>query len=288
MKNEGIITKGISGIYTVFDGENFLECSARGIFRKNNMKPLPGDRIVFSEGVIEEIKPRKNCFIRPAVANLDQIAFFMSVKSPEPDMFLLDKMFFTALEYNVNFIICINKCDYDGDGFADTVKKIYEPLGTDVVLMQAVNGVGVSCIADKFQGKITALAGQSGVGKSTTVNGIFQKNIMITGNISEKSERGKHTTRHAELIKYGSGFIIDTPGFSAHELPEYDIRQLRDFYPEFLKYRGDCKFKECIHINEPGCAVKEQVEKGNIDLGRYERYIKFVEEINIRKANKYK
>ena len=270
----GIITKGISGKYIVYDGSGYHECSPRGIFRKEKITPLPGDKVGFDNDTIKTVYKRKNKFIRPAVANVDQMAFFISVSSPEPDFYLLDKMIITAFYNDVDILLCVNKNDIDDNDMSARIKSIYGALGIKVIIMSALNGPGVDGLYKELENKITVLSGQSGAGKSTALNCIFQKEIMETGNVSRKTERGKHTTRHSELFKFKEGFIADTPGFSSYELPDIDKNKLKNFYPEFEKYSDSCKFKECIHINEPGCGVKQALEDGIIDQGRYNRYIK--------------
>lgn len=289
MSKSGIIIKGISGKYTVYTEGTHMECVAKGVFRKKKITPLPGDRVTVEDDVITEIHPRKNQLIRPAVANVDQIAVFVPVKSPEPDYFLLDKMLLTAFEHHLDVLICVNKCDCDEEQVADYIQRAYGSLPVKVLCMEAVNGIGIAEISSFLAGKITVLAGQSGAGKSTTVNGVFGQEKMETGVVSSKTERGKHTTRHAELFSVDAeGFLIDTPGFSSHELPDYDAITLRSLYPEFAEREGECRFKECIHWNEPDCAVKEALQHGKIDEGRYQRYLRFQQEVAQRKANKYK
>lgn len=289
MSKQGIIIKGISGKYTVYAEGTHMECVAKGVFRKQKITPLPGDTVTVEDGVIVAIAPRKNQLIRPAVANVDQIAVFVPVKSPEPDYFLLDKMLLAAFEHHIDVLICVNKCDCDEEQVAPYIQQAYGNLPVKVLCMEAVNGIGIAEVSAFLTGKITVLAGQSGAGKSTTVNGVFGQEKMETGVVSTKTERGKHTTRHAELFSIDTGgFLIDTPGFSSHDLPDYDAATLRSLYPEFADYEGTCRFKECLHWNEPACAVKEALAQGKIDAGRYQRYLRYQQEIATRKANKYK
>jgi len=285
---EGIIIKGIGGNYTIFDGKDYHNCVARGIFRKNKVTPLPGDQVEFADGAINKIFPRRNEFVRPAVSNIDQLAFFLPIKYPEPDLYLLDKMLLTAFEKRLDILLCINKCDCDDTHSYREIDKIYSKLGIKVLLLEAINGRGIDELSENLANKITVFAGQSGAGKSTTLNGVFQEEMMQTGSISAKTERGKHTTRHAELFRYGEGFVVDTPGFSSHDLPDYTASELASLYPEFEEHLGNCRFKECIHINEPDCAVKNALNDEEIDSGRYNRYKKFIDIVAERKANKYK
>lgn len=273
--------KGIGGFYYVLSGEAIYECKARGIFRKNEITPLPGDEVEFSvqdeekkTGNIDVIHPRKTLLVRPAVANIDQIIAVMAVKSPEPDLLLLDKLLVTAGKDDINAVICINKIDLDDAGECGRITETYTRAGYKVISASARAGVGFEELKDTLRGRITVFAGQSGVGKSTLLNRIMDAFVMKTGILSGKTERGRHTTRHAELVPLeGGGYLVDTPGFSSFELAGIEYGRLQDYFQEFSNVVKECRFKGCSHISEPECAVKEAIAEGTVDAGRYERYI---------------
>ncbi|WP_024834559.1 ribosome small subunit-dependent GTPase A [Ruminiclostridium josui] len=278
----GIILKGIGGFYYVKQEgtEDIYECKPRGVFRKNSVTPLPGDKVGFSIideakklGNIDEILPRKSELIRPAVANVDQIAIVVAAKAPNPDYMLLDKLLITAEMKNIRVIICINKIDLD-DGNAKIVRNAYSLAGYEIVEISSVRNVGYKLLKEELKGHITVFAGQSGVGKSTILNHIMDSWVMETGSVSNKIERGKHTTRHAELLelKYG-GYVADTPGFSSFEITDIPYNELESYYPEFRPYINTCRFNSCSHITEPGCKIIEALERSEIDKNRYQRYI---------------
>ncbi len=256
------------------------------MFRKDGLIPLPGDKVLFTvikededTGFIESIEPRQSQLLRPAVANVDQLAIIIATKSPEPDFVLLDKLLVTAKRENIEPFICINKIDLDTEGNYVKIVESYKKTGYSTIAMSSKIDIGMEDFKKKLSNRITVLAGQSGVGKSTILNKISGWQVMETGNISEKIKRGKHTTRHAELFELSldnfglhGGFIVDTPGFSSIELVELDPGELQLYYPELNKYLGECKFRSCSHIAEPGCRIKEMVSSGDIDYGRYQRY----------------
>jgi ribosome biogenesis GTPase len=277
----GIILKGIGGFYYVKQDEtgNIFECKPRGVFRKDSITPLPGDRVGFSIidedkslGNIDEICPRASELIRPAVANIDQIALVVAAKAPNPDYMLLDKLIITAETKSIRVLLCINKIDLD-DGNAKLIRDAYSLAGYDCIEISSVKNIGYKLLKEELMGHITVFAGQSGVGKSTILNHILDSWVMETGSVSQKIERGKHTTRHAELLelKYG-GFVADTPGFSSFELADIPYLELERYYPEFRQYINTCRFTSCSHITEPGCRVIEALERGEIDSNRYQRY----------------
>jgi len=278
----GIITKGIGGFYYVkAENNKTYECKARGIFRKEGLTPLPGDSVFIKiidqdkgKGSLEQILPRKSLLSRPAVANVDQIIIVVAAKSPEPDLFLLDKLLITASKKKIDVCICINKIDIDFEKEYDKIKAVYEKSRYSVIAISSKTASSLDCIAEKLSGRISVMAGQSGVGKSTILNKIIGSLSMETGDISEKVMRGKHTTRHAQLFELTTGgYIVDTPGFSMFELSEIKFDELYQYYPEFNDIPGTCKYRSCSHINEPGCLVKIRVNDGIIDLQRYQRYI---------------
>lgn len=293
---EGIILKGIGGFYYVKVEETIYECKARGVFRKNDITPLPGDRVqinIVSEeakkGNVEEILTRKSFLIRPAVANVDIVFATVAVKSPVPDLLLLDKILISAALKDISAVICVNKADLDDNLSTDAIKKAYEIAGYRVLVVSKFNENSYNEILKEMTSKINVFAGQSGVGKSSILNSIVENEVMETGSISEKIERGKHTTRHAQLIELkGGGYVVDTPGFSSYELESLDPLELQDYYPEFQQYIGECRFAGCAHVNEPNCAVKSAKEAGLIDSGRYDRYLLLYNQLLQLKNNKYK
>lgn len=298
----GIIMKGIGGFYYVLSGEVLYECKARGIFRKSGITPLPGDEVEISildeeknTGSIDVILPRKTLLARPAVANIDQIIAVLAVASPEPDFLLLDKLLVTAEKDGINAVVCVNKIDLDYDGRAGRIAGVYAAAGYRVILASSKTNVGFDELKDALRGRMTVFAGQSGVGKSTLLNRIMNSFVMKTGILSDKIGRGKHTTRHAELIPLaGGGYLADTPGFSSFELAGIECTDLRDYFREFSGTGKECRFKGCSHISEPGCTVKEAVSAGDIDAGRYERYttlhglLKQAEDMKYKKTAKEK
>lgn len=291
---EGIITKGIGGFYYVETAEGVYECKARGLFRKQKISPLPGDRCVISamenfEGYIEEIQPRKNSFIRPPVANVDRLYIVCAAASPDPLPILIDKLTIAAVKENVEACIIINKMDLENDNTKE-LYNAYTKAGFKVFTLSAREGKGIDEVKTDMSGKLSVFAGCSGVGKSSILNCILPDIQRETGNISEKIKRGKHTTREVSLIKlpYG-GYIADTPGFSEVELTELlDIEkeELCFLFPEIEKFSGGCNFRDCAHINEPGCQVKKAVEDGEISLIRYENYKEIYKQLG--EINKWK
>lgn len=276
----GIIVKGIGGFYYVKTPDGLYECKARGIFRKNNSIPLPGDKVEVSViddkkklGSLDRILERSSELVRPAVANVNQVAIVISVKSPSPDFVLLDKLIISAEQKNLNIAICINKIDLDLNKEHEKIVKMYENTHYKIILLSTVLGIGFEDLKDTLAGKMTVFSGQSGVGKSTILNRVVNSWAMKTGNISEKIERGKHTTRHAEIfeLEYG-GYIVDTPGFSSFELSDIKYNELELYFPEFEDHLNKCKFTHCSHINEPFCSIKEAVSSGLVNSERYKRY----------------
>lgn len=277
----GIILKGISGFYYVKDESNsgVYECKPRGVFRKDSITPLPGDKVAFDildeqvkTGFIGEIMPRSSELIRPAIANIDQMAIVVAVKAPSTDFMLLDKLLITAEIKKIKAIICINKVDLD-DGSAAKIKEAYSLAGYNCLEISSVKNIGYKLLKEELKDHSSVFAGQSGVGKSTILNHVMDSWVMETGNISHKIERGKHTTRHAELLelKYG-GYVADTPGFSSFELTGIQYNELQNYYPEFRRHLNSCRFTSCSHITEPDCPVREAVERGEIDGQRFQRY----------------
>ncbi|MGE5329050.1 MAG: ribosome small subunit-dependent GTPase A [Deltaproteobacteria bacterium] len=289
---EGQIIKGIGGFYYVKEGAEIYECKARGALKKGEFILAVGDNVEFIVndevkliGVIEKVKPRKNFLIRPPVSNIDQLIIVFSVKSPAPDFMLLDKLIIKAAEIGIKPIICINKIDLSPDGFKEI--ECYENAGYETVLVSAVKGLGIEKLKEKMKDKISILAGPSGVGKSTIVNALNINALVKTGAISNKIERGKHTTRHVELfeIKDG-GYIADTPGFTFLNIEEVSSEKLQSYYPEFDNHLEKCRFKGCSHVSEPDCGIKEALKDNEIDNQRYDRYVELYK--TLKEVEKYK
>ena len=292
----GKIIKGIAGFYYVHDGvSKVYECKAKGVFRNRKIKPLVGDNVEFdvlseeqSLGNIVEILPRENSLIRPAVANIDQAMIVFAVADPEPNLNLLDRFLVTMEAQNVPVVICFNKIDLGKEGEAERLAGIYRDAGYDVHLSCALAGEGIEAIHDLLRGKTTALAGPSGVGKSSLVNRLQPNVQMETGSISRKIERGKHTTRHSELIPIDEdSYIMDTPGFSSLYTNDFGKEELKYYFPEFDQYQGGCRFQGCNHISEPGCLVKEALEEGKVHQVRYEDYCEMYRELEQKEKRRY-
>ncbi|MEE1304623.1 MAG: ribosome small subunit-dependent GTPase A [Agathobacter sp.] len=290
---QGKIVKGISGFYYVYvEGTGIYECKAKGAFRKQKMKPLVGDNaeiVPIDEegriGNVVEILERKNELIRPAVANVDMALVIFATKKPQPNFNLLDR-FLCMMEYQkVPVTICFNKADMVSEQEKQELRAIYEPAGYNIIFTSAKEKQGIEELRALLEGKTTTVAGPSGVGKSSLVN-CLQDNIqMETGKISSKIDRGKHTTRHSEIIPICDGtYIVDTPGFSSMDVPGFEKEDLWTCYPDFAEYEPYCRFQGCSHINEPDCGVKDALEQGKISRTRYDNYILLYEELkNIRK-----
>lgn len=289
-KMRGVIYKGIGSFYTVHgdDGGEYV-CKACGRFRKEHIIPLVGDRVEFSvkdtgHSFITDICKRKNVLVRPAVANLDKLIIVMSATVPKADFYLTDKLLSACEQYKITPVIVINKCDADEGGIAEITSE-YDKTGYRILLTSAESGEGVERLRSEMAGCVSCFAGQSAVGKTSLLNRLMPGLSMQTGDLSRKTERGKHTTRHVELWETGDGgAVLDTPGFSLLELQEQNPEKLSELYAE-MKGRGkDCRFSGCVHISEPDCAVKEAVASGEIPSGRYARYVSMYNEL----AQEYK
>lgn len=289
---QGKIVKGISGFYYVHVVESGIyECKAKGIFRQQKMKPLVGDDVeidIISEekktGNVAAILPRKNALIRPAVANVDQALLIFAAASPNPNFNLLDRFLVMMGRQDVPVILCFNKCDLITEEQQQEIASIYEASGCKILFVSAKKELGLNALQEILEGKTTTVAGPSGVGKSSLINLLAPEACMETGEISKKIERGRHTTRHAELIQLkGDGYIMDTPGFSSLYLPEMEKEELQDCYPEFAAFEPYCRFQGCSHISEPDCGVKEALSEGKIHLVRYENYCQLYGELKDRK-----
>lgn len=283
----GRIMKGIGGFYYVeVEGAGLYECRAKGIFRNKKMKPNVGDIVdidVISEeektGNLTVIHKRKNQLIRPMVANVDQALVIFAVHEPEPNFQLLNRFLIMMEKQQIPVIICFNKMDLASEEEKEQLQQDYENSGCRVLFSSAREGEGIPEIRELLRGKTTVMAGPSGVGKSSTLNTISPKTQMETGAVSEKIKRGRHTTRHSELIYLGEEtFLMDTPGFSSLYLEDIDKEELRFYFPEFADYENQCRFNGCSHIHEPGCAVKQALEEGAISRMRYDDYCYLYEE----------
>lgn len=277
----GKIIKGIAGFYYVYvEGRGTYECKAKGIFRKDHKKPLVGDDVeadVLDEeamlGNIREILPRKSALIRPAVANVDQALIIFAIVKPNPNFNLLDRFLIRMERQNLPTIICFNKQDIATEKEKETLRRAYETCGYQVLFISALEQEGLEQVKELLTGKTTTVAGPSGVGKSSLINQLAPKAQMETGDISRKIERGKHTTRHSEIIALGENtYIVDTPGFTSLDISEITKEELGTYYPEFVQYEPYCKFSGCAHISEPSCGVKDAVAEGKISQVRYDNY----------------
>ena len=284
----GKIIKGIGGFYYVDTEKGLYECRARGIFRKNKVTPLVGDRVSISvvdeenkKGVVEEIEKRDTELVRPPIANVDKALIVFAIKNPAPNLSLLDRFIVLAEKENLEIVIVFTKVDLDADGeLLEELKSIYEVSGYKVIPVSNKLKLNIDKIKEELKENTVVFAGPSGVGKSSLLNEVDKNFELKTGEVSDKIKRGKHTTRHAELLKLECGGMgADTPGFSSLTLDDIDESELKEYFIEFDKH-DDCRFgSRCIHENEPSCAVKEAVENGEISKKRYESYIQLLNEI---------
>ena len=285
---QGKIIKGLAGFYYIYaeDG-NIYECKAKGIFRKDNFKPLVGDNVEITvlneeekEGSVTSILPRRNSLIRPAVANVDQAFLIFAMENPKPNFLLLDRFLIMMEQQEIPAVICFNKKDVGEKEEMEKLYEIYTGCGYRVVLSSTYEGEGMDEIHEILKGKTTVVAGPSGVGKSSITNCMQGEVQMETGEISKKLKRGKHTTRHSQVIPVEKNtFLVDTPGFSSLYLTDMKEEELRDYFPEFVMYEPQCRFQGCMHIHEPGCAVKKALSEGKISQQRYDNYLALYEEL---------
>ena len=293
----GTIIKGIAGFYYVAVAESGIyECKAKGLFRKEGIKPLVGDRVRIrildeteKEANIEEILPRKNQLFRPAVANVDQVVCVLALASPEPNFNLLDRMLIQMEQQDLPAVLCLNKSDLAAFEAAGPVCAAYEAAGYRVVLCSTKEKTGMDEIREILRGKTSVVAGPSGVGKSSLVNALSPEIRMETGEISTKLKRGKHTTRHSQFIVLENGtYLCDTPGFTSFTPETVEKEKLRLLFPELRPYEGQCRFLGCAHVKEPDCRVKEAVEAGTLSRLRYDSYVQIFQECQEQEKKKYK
>ena len=290
----GIILKGVGGFYTVLsDGMSFI-CKARGLFRKQNQTPIVGDNVSFSlnadgeTGYLLSIEARKNGLIRPMVANIDKLFIVVSASKPAVDLLLVDKLLLCCEKLRIEPVLIINKCDDADAASIDGIRKEYSLTGYRIYTVSAVTGDGIEALRSELEGSVVCFAGQSAVGKSSLLNALIPGMKLEVGELSRKTERGRHTTRHAELIPIGNGgAVLDTPGFSLLENIECEPEEIKNLYPELRRHVFECRFSGCLHISEPGCAVKEEIVGRDFDSERYNRYVRLVKEAMENRKHKY-
>ena len=293
-KVTGRIIRSISGFYDVQIPGKVISCRARGILRKEGNSPLTGDMVEITvekgKGMVEKILPRRNSFVRPAVANVDALVVFAANVNPITEPFLIDRVAAIAGDQEVPVYLCVNKCDLDP---AHDLVRIYEHAGFPVICTSAETGEGVEQLRQLLTGKLTAFTGNSGVGKSSILNRLCPELALPTGEVSEKLGRGRHTTRHVELYSLGEEtYVADTPGFSSFDTDQMDVilkENLQYAFPDFGRYLSDCQFRDCSHRREPGCAVRAALENGDIEKTRYDSYLKLYEkasQINVWELKK--
>jgi len=293
-KATGRIIRSISGFYDVQIPGRVISCRARGILRKEGNSPLTGDMVEITvekgKGMVEKILPRRNSFVRPAVANVDALVVFAANVNPITEPFLIDRVAAIAGDQEVPVYLCVNKCDLDP---AHDLVRIYAHAGFPVICTSAETGEGVEHLRQLLTGKLTAFTGNSGVGKSSILNRLCPELELPTGEVSEKLGRGRHTTRHVELYALGEDtYVADTPGFSSFDTDQMDVilkENLQYAFPDFGRYLSDCQFRDCSHRKEPGCAVRAALQNGEIEKSRYDSYLKLYEkasQINVWELKK--
>ena len=278
----GRIIRSLSGFYEVSTPDGTVTCRGRGSLRRSGDTPLTGDMVEISiekgKGMVEKILPRKNSFVRPAVANIDALVIFAANVNPVTEPFLIDRVAAIAGDREVPVVLCINKCDLDP---AVDLMRIYRNAGFPVILTSAETGVGVDTLRQLIRGKLTAFTGNSGVGKSSMLNALCPALGLATGEVSEKLGRGRHTTRHVELYDLGENtYVADTPGFSSFDTDQMDVmlkENLQYAFPDFRAHLGSCQFHDCTHRKEPGCAVRKALEEGLLEPTRYDSYLRLYE-----------
>ena len=294
---KGIIIENISNLYQVksFENDNIYESNARGKFKKEEITPVVGDRVEISiidekekKAVIEKIEERTVYIKRPKLANMTQIVFVVSSKDPKPDLLMLDKQLAFAEYLGIKAIIVLNKTDLDKKQEFKEIKKVYQNIGYNVIQTNAKERIGIDKLKELLKGNINGFSGNSGVGKSSLINAIFNKDVTEEGEISKKNKRGKNTTTSIKLYEIDKEtFIADTPGFSTFDISEIESKNLCLYFKEFKKYIEDCEFIGCTHIKEENCGIKEAVREGKIDSKRYERFVKIYEDLKKREERRW-
>ena len=294
---KGIIIENISNLYQVksFENDNIYESIARGKFKKEEITPVVGDRVEISiidekdkKAVIEKIEERKVYIKRPKLANMTQIVFVVSSKDPKPDLLMLDKQLAFAEYLGIKAIIVLNKTDLDKKQEFKEIKQVYQNIGYNVIQTNAKEKIGIDKLKALLKGNINGFSGNSGVGKSSLINAIFNKDVTEEGEISKKNKRGKNTTTSIKLYEIDKEtFIADTPGFSTFDISEIESKNLCLYFKELKKYIEDCEFIGCTHIKEENCGIKEAVREGKIDSKRYERFIKIYEDLKKREERRW-
>lgn len=289
---QGKIIKGIAGFYYVYTAESEIyECKAKGIFRKEKVKPLVGDDVEINIldpakgiGNICKILPRKNVLLRPAVANVDQALVFFAMAKPNPNLNLLDRFLVSMERREVPVVICFNKRDIAGAGKEAELREIYQGCGRQLYFVSVQKKEGTDLLMEALQGRTTVVAGPSGAGKSSFINLMYPGAAMETGEVSRKIDRGKHTTRHSELFSLGGDtYLLDSPGFTSLYLQDMEEVELKDYFTEFREYEQYCRFQGCVHKNEPDCAIKQALAEGKISPVRYKNYIELYEELKSKR-----
>lgn len=283
----GVIVKGVGGFYYVRSDEDggIYQCHGRGIFKKNGIMLVVGDRVKFEipqmgDALITEIFPRKNIFIRPPVSNVDILVVVTAVRDPKPVLSVTDRLLIAAEQGDIEAILCINKMDFVNNNRDATIGGIYEKIYPVLFMSCAFDKNAADPLKEIIKDRSVVLAGPSGAGKSTLLNMLIPDARVDTGEISSKTQRGRHTTRHVEIFQTDAGAdIYDTPGFTSFELQSFDERDLDRYYPEMTPYHGKCRYADCTHIDEPGCSIKEAVDKGIINKTRYDSYKARFEEL---------
>ncbi len=290
MTEYGLLLKGIGSFYEVLtDAGDSVTCKARGAFRREGLTPTVGDRVGIERqqsgyAQLCEILPRRNLSVRPAVANIDQLLIVVSASAPAPDWMLVDRLIIAATRMHVVPVPVLNKIDTASDSIRETFLREYHAF--DTLTVSAETGAGLDALRERLTGKVSCFAGQSAVGKSSLLNALFPELQLETGGLSEKTERGRHTTRHAELWPYAGGAVLDTPGFSLFETECLEQDELDACYPEFQNARP-CRFPGCMHISEPDCGVKPLLSTGELTAERYERYTEIAKEYQYRRKHRY-